>query len=281
MFPNSVSRTQFRFLIDGDTSNAGDTVGGRLYIDGNQIAASAGLDNTFTSEWIGGLSAGPHQMLWIEGPSVGAANTAPTFNAEQRTTQHVRIIDKANGQSVPVTQIVDASNVVINRVAGDQLSLGDCDEASGEKAASVVKQCADVGKNVIVFGPELLTNGDFSLSSGIGPTSTSGPGWTTAYTVGNPTPGASQYAVFNTNAARAFPAGPAANIPALTGRSMVVNVGPNVALAIIQWENVYLTKGKTYTLEADTAIVFDPFSIRIGINDATVAVMTAPVATGV
>jgi hypothetical protein len=123
----------------------------------------------------------------------------------------------------------------------------------------------------VVLGPELLTNGDFSASTGIGAASSVGPGWTTSYLPCGPNLftapcGASRYAFFTTNAGQVTGGVPSANtIPALGGRSMAVNVGPNTAIPIIEWANIPLVNGQTYRLAADAGIIGPPYSIAIRI----------------
>lgn len=285
--PNAVTRDQLRIILTGDIFNAGDLVGGQLYLDGSRIAANTGTDGAFTSEWVSSLGSGPHTLIWIEGASTIAGNTAPLFSAQIRTTQPVRIVDTIidNGTLITVeTDIFNIANVLIPRVANDQLVFGDCDEASGERAASVVKQCADVGRGVVVFGPELLTNGDLALSSGIGATSVAGPGWTSGYAPSGQiyTSGANSYGFFNTNGGQLTGNSPIATpLAALTGRSMAVNVGPNPAIAIMSWANVYLSKGSTYTLECDAGVISFPFGVAIQVDGVMQVAVTAPAVASV
>jgi len=143
--------------------------------------------------------------------------------------------------------------------------------------ANILADCSNVSTPVVSMGPNLLENGDFQKSSGLGATSNPGAGWTTAYTPANNiyASGVQTYAFFNTNASVVTNAA-AAGVLALTGRSMAVNVGPNLATPIISWANIYLENGYQYALEADVAMLGGPFGVDIRINGAVVVAMTAP-----
>lgn len=150
--------------------------------------------------------------------------------------------------------------------------------------ATILEDCADVGRAVVSYGPNLLSNGDLESSTGLGATSAPAVGWTTQYAPsGNIfAAGAQTYGFFATNAGQVTGNNAAATpIPALGNRSMAVNVGPNLALAILQWTNIYLENGASYNLEADAAIIFGPFGVGIRVDGVQIVAMTAPAANGV
>lgn len=134
---------------------------------------------------------------------------------------------------------------------------------------------------------ELLTNGDFSLSTGQGAGSVAGPGWTTGYTACGPnlfnTPcGAQRWAFFTTNAGQVTGNYPGSTlIAALGGRSMAVNVAPNLAVPIIQWANVPLVTGQKYRFRCQAAKMNDPFSVALRIDGVIVQALADPVAADV
>lgn len=120
------------------------------------------------------------------------------------------------------------------------------------------------------FGPELLANGDFSLSTGIGAASSIGPGWVSSYipcgpNLFAPPCTAGRFAFFTTNASQVtLPA--FAAIPALGGRSMAVNVSTATAVPIIEWLNIPLVNGTRYRLQVNAAIMSNPFSVAMRID---------------
>lgn len=138
--------------------------------------------------------------------------------------------------------------------------------------AQVVATCEDTASAQFVTGPNLLQNGDFEQSSGVGATSQVGPGWTTQYAACGPSIfaapcGAQTWAFFTTNAGQVTGGSPTANtIEALGSRSMAVNVGPSLTTAIIEWQNVYLENGKSYEMSADAAIIFGPYDVAMKIG---------------
>ena len=134
------------------------------------------------------------------------------------------------------------------------------------------------------LGPELLANGDFSLSTGIGATSSIGPGWTSSYIPCGPNifaaPCTSQrFSYFTTNAGQVTGGNGNANpIPALGGRSMAVNVGPNTAVPILEWANIYLENGKEYRFQMSAAVIFNPFSVAMKIAGGAQGTFPMPAA---
>lgn len=121
-------------------------------------------------------------------------------------------------------------------------------------------------------GPELLTNGDFSQSAGIGASSTIGPGWTTDYNpcgpnIFNVPCGGNTYAFFTTNAGQVT--GNHVNavpIMAQGGRSMAVNVSANTNDAIIEWLNIPFINGQNYRFRMKAARINNPFSVAMRID---------------
>ena len=154
-------------------------------------------------------------------------------------------------------------------------------------SASIIDDCTDVARSLIAYGPNLLVNGDFEQSTGVGAASVAGPGWTTTYgatsTIFVGALGNGLWAFFDTNAGaitgNANPTAPLIN--ALTGRSMAVNVGPNIATPIISWSNIYLENGATYELSCDVAIINNPFGVGIQIDGVVITPVVAPAAAGV
>lgn len=126
-----------------------------------------------------------------------------------------------------------------------------------------------------LLGPELLANGNFEASTGVGATSSIGPGWTTGYAPCGPSIfagpcGAATYAFFTTNAGQVTGNNPNATpIPAIGARSMAVNVGPNTTVPIISWVNIPLVNGQKYRLRLYAAQIFAPFAVAIRINGGT------------
>lgn len=159
--------------------------------------------------------------------------------------------------------------------------LKPCD-ASIPGVANIFATCADTPREAIVTGPNLVENGDFAQSEGIGNTSTAGPGFSTGYNpsvTGNlfdPMDGAEHFAYFDTNAGQVT--GNDVNavpIPALSTKSFAVNVGPNNATPILSWQ-VELVNGKTYEIGADVAIIYPPYAIEMQIDGVKILDMTAP-----
>lgn len=158
--------------------------------------------------------------------------------------------------------------------AGNTLAI--CDDSS---TAQIIDDCGDAGRNVIAYGENLLTNGNFEDSTGAGATSSNGPGWTTGYT---PTAniyatGAGSYAFFTTNAGAVTNAA-SAGVLAIGSRSIAVNVGPNTALPILAWTNIYLENGQTYALLLDTAMFGAPYGIGVYVDGVLQVPITPPVA---
>lgn len=121
-----------------------------------------------------------------------------------------------------------------------------------------------------VLGPELLSNGNFELSTGVQGGSLAGPGWNTSYVACGPNLfaapcGAARWAYFTTNAGQVT-GGAASAIPVIGTRSFAVNVGPNTAVPIIEWVNIPLINGQRYRLQVTSAIMVAPFSIAIRID---------------
>lgn len=143
-----------------------------------------------------------------------------------------------------------------------------------EATAQIIADCDDVGSEQFITGPNLLVNGDFEQSSGLAASSVAGPGWVTSYTACGPNLfaapcGASTWAFFNTNAGQVTGGNATANgIEALGARSMAVNVGPDINIPIIEWQNVFLENGKTYELKADAAVIIAPYSVAVKIGGA-------------
>lgn len=138
--------------------------------------------------------------------------------------------------------------------------------------AQIIASCDDVGSQQFITGPNLLVNGDFERSSGLAASSVAGPGWVTSYVACGPNIfagpcGAATWAYFNDNAGSVTGGNATATqIEALGARSMAVNVGPNTAIPIIEWPNIYLENGKTYELSADAAVIFAPYDVAIKIG---------------
>lgn len=120
------------------------------------------------------------------------------------------------------------------------------------------------------FGPELLANGNFEASTGIGAASSVGPGWGSDYlpcgpNLFNAPCGGARYAFFTTNAGQVT-GGTGAAIPVIGTRSMAVNVSGNTNAAIVRWANIPLVNGQSYRLQVAAAIIGNPFSVAIRIN---------------
>lgn len=169
-------------------------------------------------------------------------------------------------------------------------NLGPCPSAADAGTANIVAVCSDVATDGVTTGPELLTNGKFDQSIGLGATSVAGPGWTTNYTVpsgGNLFSGAGAGAATwmyydSTNRATAFNgSAPATLDPIGGGKAIGVNVGPSLTTPIIQWANVYLENGKSYSFECDAGIVFGPFGVSVAIDGVNQFPISAPGASGV
>lgn len=162
-------------------------------------------------------------------------------------------------------------------------------DRSTEGTAQILADCGDIEAVELIYGGNLLSNGDFLQSTGVGATSVAGPGWTTTYTVpagGNlfagAGAGAATWAYFTTNAGQVTGNYPAAvPVQALSGRSMAVNVGPVLTTPVIQWANIFLESGATYAFELDAAAFNAPFSLAIRIDGNLIAPVTAPVAVSV
>ncbi|MFI0934581.1 hypothetical protein ACH4RG_23025 [Streptomyces sp. NPDC021019] len=141
-----------------------------------------------------------------------------------------------------------------------------------DATAQIIASCEDVGSEQFTTGPNLLTNGDFEQSSGLALSSVAGPGWTTSYAPCGPNLfaapcGASTWAFFSTNAGQVTGGNATgAQIEALGARSMAVNVGPNTAIPIIEWQNVFLENGKAYELMADAAVIIAPYDVAVKIG---------------
>lgn len=168
-----------------------------------------------------------------------------------------------------------------------QGTLRPCDTPGNPGTASVFMECSDVPREAIVTGPNLIDNGDFADSEGIGASSTFGPGFSTEYVPPSPCDnifaaactggsGGGHMAYFNTNAGqvtgdhiRAVP------IQALSTKSLAVNVGPDVNQAIIEWQ-VPLVSGQEYEISADVAIINQPYGIKMTADDVDVLDLTAP-----
>lgn len=131
-------------------------------------------------------------------------------------------------------------------------------------------------------GQELLTNGDFEASSGIGATSTVGPGWISSYVpcgpnIFNVPCGAQTFAYFTTNAGQVTGNHPnAVPIPALGTKSMAVNVAGNVNIPVIQWLNIPMVNGRTYRFRCDAAVIGFPFALAIRVDNTVIGPLTAP-----
>lgn len=185
------------------------------------------------------------------------------------------VIDALGGVTIHDTTL---DGITPYTVAG---TVTNCAGTAG--SSDIIADCADAGRSAIAYGPELLTNGDFSQSTGTGATSDPAVGWTTGYTPVNDVyaAGAGTYAFFTTNAGAATGGNAAAAaVQALTGRSMVVNVGANTAQPILSWPNIFLENGKSYALEVDAAILGLPFGISIAVDGVAVVPVVSPVVTG-
>lgn len=121
------------------------------------------------------------------------------------------------------------------------------------------------------LGPELLANGDFEQSVGVGATSVIGPGWQSDYAMCGPSIfaapcGGGTMAYFTTNAGQVTNASNNV-IPVIGSRSLAVNVSNNLSADILRWTNIPLENGQTYRLTVTAAIMGGPFAVAIQINN--------------
>lgn len=128
------------------------------------------------------------------------------------------------------------------------------------------------------LGPELLGNGDFEQSTGIGATSSIGPIWQTDYIPCGPNIFAApctagRYSFFTTNAGQVT-GNPVANrgLYAKGTRSMAVNVSSSLNDAIIRWVNVPLVNGQQYRFSVDAGCMGGPFGVRLMIDGVQIGV---------
>lgn len=153
--------------------------------------------------------------------------------------------------------------------------------------AQIYNNCEDVPQQSFITRPNLLRNGDMSQGQGVGASSVAGPGWTTSYTVpsgGNlfsgAGAGASTWMFYDaSNMASVFNGG--ANpqlLPIGGGKAFGVNVGPNMAIPIIAWANIYLENDKRYRISADAGVVNFPYDVALQIDGVVITPLTAPAA---
>lgn len=139
---------------------------------------------------------------------------------------------------------------------------------------------------MVTLGPELLANGNFEQSTGVGAASSIGPGWTTDYVPCGPNLfaapcGGGRYAFFDTNGGQVTGNYPGStNIPVIGSRSMAVNVSNVPNAAIVRWTNIPLVNGQTYRLRVSAAQFNNPFSVAVRINNGVdgVFAVTPPTA---
>lgn len=137
------------------------------------------------------------------------------------------------------------------------------------------------------LGPELLTNGDFEQSTGIGATSSIGPGWQTDYVPCGPNIfaapcGAATYAFFTTNAGQVT--GGSVNgtrLGPFGTRGMAVNVSGNLTQDIIRWTNIPLVNGQKYRFKCMTGVIGFPFGVSVAVDGVAVAPITTPTTAGI
>lgn len=125
-----------------------------------------------------------------------------------------------------------------------------------------------------LYSPNLLSNGDMESSTGVGATSSVGPGWQTDYIPCGPNIFAApctagRYAFFTTNSGQVT--GGSSSYPALGARSFAVNVSSTLTDRIMYWENIFLENGRTYRLGGSAGCIFGPFAIDIRIDGNVIA----------
>lgn len=138
------------------------------------------------------------------------------------------------------------------------------------------------GNEIEAEGPELLANGDFEASTGIGAASSIGPGWQTDYVPCGPNIfaapcSAGRYAFFTTNAGQAT--GNAVNavpIQVIGTRSMAVNVSSVLTADILRWVNIPLTNGRTYRFSCMAAVIGFPFGVSLFVDGVAISALTPP-----
>lgn len=123
-----------------------------------------------------------------------------------------------------------------------------------------------------IYSPNELSNGDMESSTGVGATSSIGPGWNTDYAPCGPNIfsapcSAGKYAFFTTNSGQVA----GFNYPALGARSFAVNVSSTLTDRIIYWDNIYLENGKTYRLHGSAGCMFGPFAIDVRVDGNVIA----------
>lgn len=127
-----------------------------------------------------------------------------------------------------------------------------------------------------LYSPNQLPNGDMESSTGVGATSSIGPGWNTDYAPCGPNLfafpcSAGNYAFFTTNSGQVMGGG---NFPVLGTRSFGVNVSSTLTDRIIYWDNIFLENGRTYRLHGDAGCDNPPFAIDIRIDGNVIAPLT-------
>ncbi|MGW3971208.1 hypothetical protein ACWEFD_18150 [Streptomyces ardesiacus] len=207
-----------------------------------------------------------------DGTVVGQAAAEAVYDTSTGARVGTRIVDPATGAPYTPLGVVQP-----------------CPEAP-PGTAQVYAACTDVPRAPIVSGRNLIDNGDFAQSEGVGATSTAGPGFTTEYKFPSPCDdiftacgGGGSMAYFNTNAGQVAGGGsyPTANsIQAQSTKSLAVNVGQDTSQPILSWR-VPLVNGHTYELGADVAIINPPYSVKLTIDGVDVMPLTAPDGPGV
>lgn len=162
--------------------------------------------------------------------------------------------------------------------------LGSCAAVATSASTNIGLTCDAFASAKQAYGGELLVNGDMELGVGTGGSTVPGPGWTTGYVPAADifAAGASTLAYFTTNAGSVTGGNPsAAMFQALGKKSLAVNVGPNTSLAVIEWNNIYLENGKSYSLATTMGVIVPVASLSVAIDGANAFPITTPAITGV
>ena len=269
----------------GDLHDAPANDLGYVYVDGVLIGRYTPALTGATFQ-LPALSTGNHTIEWRHGTSsAGGLSAVSTLQIEYVTTKSIEIIKTLAPDGTWLSNTLrEADGTVIAQPlpTNQSYTVGEC-PIINKGYVSIIPSCAEVGSSLITYGENLLANGDFLVSTGTGATSNPGSGWTTNYTPAANifAAGANTYAFFTTNAGAVTGGNAIANgIPALTGRSMAVNVSGTLTNSILQWTNVYLVNGLGYNFQADAAIINAPYGVAIYIDGVLFTPLTTPAVNG-
>lgn len=251
---------------------------------GHGVFSTIGFFRSYYADLNGGLVTGTatacatgielDQVITTES---GCAGGVPFTRRTTRTVNNT-----TGATAATVVDYVDSVNVSA-AVAPAGFVLGACPDATA--ITSVAATCAAVAQSALVFGPELLQNGNFEQSTGVLGSSVPGPGWTTGYTVpsgGNLFAGAgagtSTMLYFSGLPGTAFN-GSCPALSSIGNKALGVNVGPSLTTPIIEWQNIFLETGKSYRLGVTAAVIIFPFGVSIALDGVNFLPVTPPTTT--